>query len=253
MLIMRITMSILAPYALSFILPFSLGVNDDSKGEKLSEYYNVPVMKVNFYMMGQDEIDAEVPLKIWQNMEVLNSEFEGKVQFVFNELFLDPAHVYLPDLYHNYIVDNDPVIEDIVRPIESKGGINVFLFKTYCALGKGAALMGFTPVLKMSHNSYKYASPHFDRIFMAYDGLDNNSTLVHEMGHFLGLKHPWELTPTEQARMGLRDHKTLRNNHMNYDNEEQDFTHEQLEKMRLNALNYRTYLLDRIVRVYYKS
>jgi len=124
------------------------------------------------------------------------------------------------------------------------------LFDTYCEQGQNAALMGFTPLLKSRQHSYATNSPRFDRILMAYDGLGDNKTLVHEMGHFFGLKHPWELTTFMKMKMGMFTNKDEAKNHMSYGHEVENFTQEQLNSMREYALNYRRYLMDRVVRVY---
>jgi len=74
--------------------------------------------------------------------------------------------------------------------------------------------------------------------------------LVHEMGHFFGLKHPWEISSIAKHRLGIRNSHDEAKNHMSYGNEVETFTSQQLEEMRRYALNYRKYLMDRVVRVY---
>jgi len=210
--------------------------------------YEMPVMKINFYMMGMDEIDESITVKIGQNVERLNQEFEGQIIFDFEELYMDPNGAYLPDLHRDYYSRHmHDEIETLIAPIEKAGGINIFLFDTYCQDGMNTALMGFTPVFKARHDTYSNNSPRFDRIFLAYQGLENQVTLVHEMGHFLGLKHPWEMSVTEKYKMGLHHVHAESVNHMTYNSEVHSFTRQQLDKMRNNALSYRTYLMKRIV------
>ena len=154
------------------------------------EVFQVPIMNINVYMMGKKEVPIDIIHLIDENIEYLNQEFEGQLQFVLDELFMDPSQAFLPDIYNNYQISNDEDIEKLLYPIEKKGSINVFLFNTYVASGEEAALMGFTPRLVMGEYAYEFNSPQFDRIFMAYYGLHDKSTLIHEMGHFLGLNHP---------------------------------------------------------------
>jgi len=205
------------------------------------------VINVNFYMMGREDLDTKIPLKIGENIEYLNQEFEGEILFEINEIFMDSEGAYLPDLYNNFRRGAHAHINNLVRPLEKKGGVNVYLFDTYCEENTTSALMGFTPRLKMREESYATNSPKFDRIFMAYEGLEDKSTLVHEMGHFLGLKHPWELGPGDKYHMGLKNASVINMNHMAYGANVSSFTKQQLRKMKSHALKYRTYLMSRII------
>ncbi len=213
----------------------------------------IPVLNINFYMMGRDNLDMDVPLKIGENVEYLNQEFEGEILFELNEIFMDSQGAYLPDLYQNFRRGAHAEINRIVKPLEKKGGVNVYLFDTYCEENSSTALMGFTPRLKMREETYAVNSPNFDRIYMAYQGLEDRSTLVHEMGHFLGLKHPWELGPGDKYQMGLRNAAEINTNHMAYGANVSSFTKQQLEKMKMHALKYRTYLMSKIISNYNRA
>lgn len=216
-------------------------------------FKDIPVMKVNVYMMGRSDVDEKVTVDIFRNIEYLNEAFGGEISFVFDELFMDPNHAFLPDIYKSFHSNQREIVEPIVKPIEKKGGINIYLFDTYCEQGQTAALMGFTPLLTARQNTYSTNSPRFDRILMAYEGLGDNKTLVHEMGHFFGLKHPWELTTFMKMKMGILNSHDEAKNHMSYGNAVENFTPEQLNSMREYALNYRQYLMDRVVRIYNRA
>ncbi len=205
----------------------------------------IPTLKVNMYAMGMQEIDQQVYLNIGENLEYLNQEFEGSINFVLGELFMDQNGAYLPDLFEDFKAGDQNMIERLVNPLEQPTGVNVFIFNTYCEDGTDNALMGFTPVLRSSHYRYEGASPNFDRIFIAYEGLEDKTTLVHEMGHFLGLKHPWEMTEYARKSLGIQRFNVARN-HMNYGYEVDQFTTRQLESMRRHAVNYRSYLTEDI-------
>jgi len=213
-----------------------------------------PVMRINVYMMGMIEVDPEMTVLVNENIDFLNEEFEGVIEFEFNQFFMDHGQAYLPDLYSEYKnFEEKSSIDALIRPIEIKGAINVFLFDTYAETGTDKALMGFTPRLKAKQETYGLNSPNFDRIFMAYEGLENKSTLVHEMGHFLGLHHPWELSGSTKLAFGIRTNIDESHNHMSYGSSVCKFTSQQLESMRKHALQYRTYLMDRVVRTYAKT
>jgi len=86
-------------------------------------FKDIPVMKVNIYMMGRTEVEDEVTISIFENLEYLNETFEGQISFVFDELFMDPNHAYLPDIYKSFHSRATGIVEPIVEPIEKKGVI----------------------------------------------------------------------------------------------------------------------------------
>ncbi len=234
--------------AMTFLGGFGLS-KFDSKPESKA-FKEIPVMKVNVYMMGREEVDPSITVKIFENIDYLNEAFEGQINFAFNELFMDVNHAYLPDIYAGFKEGKDEIVQPLVDPIEKEGAINIYLFDTYLEHGSSAALMGFTPLLKAKQETYSMNSPRFDRILMAYDGLEENKTLVHEMGHFFGLKHPWEITTFAKHRLGIKTMNDEAKNHMSYGSDVERFTPQQLEDMRNYALKYRKYLMDRVVKVY---
>lgn len=219
----------------------------DPWGIKMADnWIEVPQLKVNFYMMGMEDADTYYLNLVTENIEYLNQEFEGKVKFESNHIFLDPNKAYLPDLHVDAFTIDEPIISSLVEPIQEEGAINVFLFDTYYLEGTNQALMGFTPILAGRYDTYAKTTPKFDRIFIAYAGLENKTTLVHEVGHFLGLEHPWEMSDINLSMMGLDDHDEMEHNHMTYNQDVSSFTEEQLERMRDFALKFRGYLVDDI-------
>ena len=230
------------------ILLSMVPIKNELRSDSREVILKVPIFKINAYMMGMEEMDKEVYSDLQDNIDYLNEEFEGKIGFQFDNLHLDIDGAYLPDLYSNFYKGAGEIVNDIVAPIEQTGAINLFIFHTYCNEGTDQALMGFTPVLRSAHHKYSETSPNFDRIYIAYEGLENQSTLVHEMGHFLGLKHPWEISEYEKKSQGIV-HDNEAHNHMTYGHEVDHFTRQQLEIMRRNALDYRQYLAERIVSV----
>lgn len=228
------------------------GLGQEVKSPHVPEkiWYEVPVLRLNFYMMGKDVVDESITLKIGENIDYLNQEFEGKVKFVLNELIMESQHAYLPDLHIDFFKQRGYRLNQLIHPIEKKGSVNIYLFETYKPDGQDAALMGFTPILRMKQSSYDANSPRFDRIFIAYPGLEDMSTLVHEMGHFLGLRHPWEMNTIDQDLMGLVSDDIIKINHMTYEFSVSDFTDEQLERMRDFALRFRKYLVENVEQEY---
>lgn len=199
--------------------------------------------------MGQEEVDTEITVQIGNNVEYLNQEFEGRVKFELNRLVMDPNHAYIPDLHEDHLTQNRERIENLILPVEEDGGINIFLFETYVKDENRGAMLGFTPVLTALYEGYEVSAPRFDRLFLSYPGLSDMSTIVHEMGHFLGLSHPWEMSKTDLDLMGFYGPEAERN-HMTYHPEVNNFSDEQLARMQHFAMHFRKYLLNRVDRTY---
>lgn len=195
--------------------------------------------------MGLEEVDQRITVQIGENMAYLNEEFEGKVKFELGALVMDPNKAYIPDLHLDHVLKQRRRIDRLIDPVEIPGSINVYLFETYAQEGETMAMMGFTPVLSNRQQNYERTSPQFDRLFIAYSGLIDKTTLIHEMGHFLGLSHPWEMQAGEQAKMGFTSERAERN-HMTYHPEVDHFSPQQLDHMREFALNFRQYLMNYI-------
>ncbi len=212
--------------------------------------YEVPELHINFYMMGKTEIDTETTTQINENIDYLNEEFEGRINFKIGDLTLSSQHAYIPDIHSEYVSNVSSTYVDMVESVEEAGNINVFLFETYSKNDGITAMTGFTPVLSAYHSTYGSNSPQFDRLFIAYPGLSNKSTLVHEMGHFLGLHHPWEMHSLDQDLMGLKTDSSSDTNHMTYHHDVDHFTKEQLDRMHHFALQFRSYLIQKVELAY---
>ena len=119
----------------------------------------VPVFKLNFYLMGMNEVDEEVTVRIGENVEYLNEEFEGMIKFELDKLVMDPNHAYIPDLHRDHIRRNRNKVNRLLRPVESSGAINIYLFETYSKDDQDMAMMGFTPVLSKRPGEYEHSSP----------------------------------------------------------------------------------------------
>lgn len=221
------------------ILHDTIGPNPQMEG--------IPTLRVNFYLLDYGGmIDSIIDSQIVENIEFLNQEFEGSVRFALENTIRDNQEIFLPDIYSDFYDQSGDLIRSFTDRIEQEGSINIYISKTYLDDGASAELMGFTPVLKAKQYAYRLNSPRFDRIYISYSGLQQKTTLVHEMGHFLGLKHPWMMHPINLDLLGLTSDEIISDNHMSYTEQVHEFTLEQLENMQHFALEFRRYLADDI-------
>ncbi len=207
----------------------------------------IPVIGINFYLMGMETVDESITKHIGPNMDYLNAAFEGRILFELNEIFMNDNKAFIPDLHKIARSKDKSRINSLVAEVEKVGAINIYLFDTYSVDGSGRAMMGFTPVLSRKRHTYVHNSPYFDRMFISYPGLRDKSTIVHEMGHFLGLDHPWEMSHINLELMGITSEEVYDTNHMTYSTNASSFTQEQLERMQHFAIEFRSYLIDRII------
>jgi hypothetical protein len=212
-----------------------------------SSIVEIPVIDLNFYMMSRTESDPGTVFKIKENVAFLNQEFEDIVKFEVKDVSNNQGHALLPDLHDAYFGDQEFTVDSLVEDFERKGSVNVYIFDTYMLADIEFELMGFTPILKSDFEAYESVAPSLDRIFLSYSSLDKQNTLVHEMGHFLGLDHPWEMSTIDKDQMGLGTAKKIESNHMAYGAEVSSFTEEQLKSMHDFALNYRSYLINKSI------
>ena len=229
----------------AYILFFNIlfGYANDLNNNRIIDELDAPTLKLNFYLMGKTEVDHDIILEIGDNVEYLNQEFEGKVKFEINKLFMEEKHAFLPDIYKSFRTRTTTSVRELVKDIEEPGAVNIYLLDTYTEGPNNKALMGFTPILKGKHRTYVHNSPRFDRMFIAYPGLQDKSTIVHEMGHFLGLSHPWEMNSLDKDLMGLNSEESLKGNHMTYNISVDRFTPQQLNRMQDFARRFRNYLM----------
>lgn len=207
-----------------------------------SNLVEVPEIEINFHIMGTQQENKDIYHDIVDNMAYLNEEFEGYIKFKFKRYSFHNKKAQLPEIHKSLIGIDDDWVEDIVQPIEHQGTLNVFVFDTYVEEGSNAALMGFTPILSAQHDKYGMLSPSFDRMYIAFKSLKNKTTIVHEMGHYLGLRHPWEMSDSDKIDLGIANKSDELCNHMSYNHAVNKFTKQQLDQMRVFALKFRDYL-----------
>jgi len=181
---------------------------------------------------------------IANNVKWMNSDFKDYIHFNFdNKIQLLEDSFRMEVLKQNYIEDGRFV--DSLSRHSTKGKINIFICPTEVDTFSDKELFGFTPVYKDWSEGYVKKSPKMDNLFIAFSSLETGSTFPHEMGHFFGLIHPWEMTKEERIKMKIADEIAMLTNFMNYDNFPTQFTKPQLLSMWNFAKDYRYYLLKK--------
>ena len=179
---------------------------------------------------------------IHYNMATLNEAFDSTIIFEYEDsILLMPKYTEtLPELYANY-TNPEKNFEEIYK-LSEKGFINVFLMPTVEDTLNGRVLLGFTPIYSDWFEGFEQVSPRMDNLFISYDGMLKGTTLTHEMGHFLGLAHPFQLDFQQKKNMGLATEKAICVNFMNYNCFVDRFTEEQVHLMSFFTEQYRKYL-----------
>ncbi len=178
---------------------------------------------------------------ITENISILNQAFDASIVFAHPDSIIksDKKNI-LTELYDAYI-DGDQNFEKI-RTYSKKGTINVFLMPTQEDTLNGQVLLGFTPIYQDWFKGLEQVSPRMDNLFVSYDGIQKQTTLTHEMGHFFGLSHPFQMNFEERKKLSLETEKAICTNFMNYNCFVNEFTNNQVHLMNYFAKTYRSYL-----------
>ncbi len=77
-------------------------------------------------------------------------------------------------------------------------------------------LLGYTYVFKTCKDCYTSLAPKYDFIVLSRESVTNTNTLAHEVGHFFGLPHTFELKKKLLPYYGLEDARVYCVNTMGY-------------------------------------
>ena len=195
--------------------------------------------------------------RLRHSIDLANAYFDGHLHFRIapadsGMLYLAAAPHPLPWYYEGYQQGHWERIDqlDALHAAEvatgyAAGAITVYVFDTYSA--RDSVLLGVTPVLAdaAGWQLYERLSPRYDRLYVTYASL-GRSTLAHEIGHFFGLPHPWDIAHDARltAAFGLDDADALCRNAMGYNCYVDGFTPQQLDAATWFALTYRAYLIQ---------
>lgn len=105
-------------------------------------------------------------------------------------------------------------------------------------------LLGFTPELPTDDDNLERMrrdtarAKLFGHVFVASDGL-TAGTLAHEVYHWLGLAHPWEISEDDRRVLGIDAPDVLDANLMSYSDRQRSLTSQQLASAHHYAQTYR--------------
>lgn len=177
----------------------------------------------------------------------LNDEFEDRFSFQKRDTIITHQSTEtLVSMYADYLHGDKSKVINIANTFSIKGYLNVYVLRTFDMYG--VKLVGFTTT-NPEPLIFKQTSPLYDNIFICFDALfdyDAGNTIAHEIGHWLGLKHPWptEMTYMELQEMGLTSSLEICINNMNYNCYTEKFTVQQLDFMEKYLKKYRNYLVN---------
>jgi len=177
----------------------------------------------------------------------LNEAYKGSIIFS----MIDSIHYFnsvysLDEMYDDYLYGGKNPIKTyygkLLADYSDSTSINIFVMTTNKK--NGQTLLGFTPTLKKPE-LYPLFSPEYNAIAISFEGLfqyEVGSSLIHEIGHWLGLDHPWQYPDSTKVDMGLDSKLEYCINHMNYSCFVDRFTDEQLNFQTKFAIKFRNYL-----------
>lgn len=172
----------------------------------------------------------------------LNKGFNGIAKFDIFQIELNQYSDNLWNLYTDYI-HGGTKWDDLILSYGVDCTINIFIVRNSDPID-GIDILGFTP---QSENYYDYQNkyPLYNGMAISYSSLSKYNLaqpLIHEMGHFFGLKHPWELTNEELISFNLQNADNVCTNYMNYNCYTNMFTEEQKKYIKYFQNSYRKYL-----------
>lgn len=173
----------------------------------------------------------------------INTAFENKINFVEDSTIqFNVYHKSANELYLNLKEGDGQDYLKMIEGTSKEGYLNIYIINTE----NPTVLMGFTPVLTDTYIKYRWWSPRFDNIIVSdINGRNTNVsvTIIHEIGHWLGLDHPFELNVVERIKLGIHNDIDMDDNYMNYGPTIHKFTNVQIKSMRKFTMKYRRYIL----------
>lgn len=205
------------------------------------------IVKLNVINNSTRDIDKH----LLRNINTFNESLKGLIRLeLLDSIYIQSIPFDMIDIIEWYNI-RDPRLDPIYQH-DMKWTLNIYiadseyLFDMHTNDREDDVMkMGFTPVSKTPNaETYRWISPTLDRVYVTAEGLENDQTFIHEIGHYFGLSHPEDLTREELERIGITTWKQYSSNFMTSFNCTNEFTEEQKLWMRDNAIILRYYLID---------
>ena len=215
----------------------SKGLKDKMKNVNMEEKLKY---EIKFFFLANPPNDYQKMIE--KNIQNLNQAFAPNFEFKTNMVGynIQNQNTNIVDIYSEYYSTPEKVA-DLFKPSELHT-INIYLAPTRMDTSTGQVLLGFTPIYSDWNEGYAEVTPKKDNIIVSFEGLEKGTTLIHEMGHFLSLEHPWQLNYEEKKLLKLEKESDICRNYMNYSCFTDQFTFEQKVQMMFFAKKYRFYL-----------
>lgn len=194
----------------------------------------VPIIECTFYIAADPESFETLSDYSITAIKELNDRFQGSIQFTKSEFDyrIDPTY----DI--RYFFDEISVFDELASYFSNTGVVNVYVFNP----DPEDVLLGFTKVWYDNPGHYELVTPEFDDIAMSTIAY-MDETLVHEMGHYLGLKDMINTSDEEKHVFGVTNNKLECVNAMGYGCCGTEFTKDQIDYMTRYAIKYRNYVI----------
>lgn len=230
----------------------AIRISSDIITESIDSTLVIPI-KYHFIFSDSSYITTElksIDTSLYKINAELNKAYNQYIHFEADSFYLYTIHDYsIEKLYNNYQYENKKIWDSIIEKNAVLGSLNIFILKsTASKLDNTSNLIGFTPVLIYNFYDYEKESPKYDNVIISYNdqfGSEVSTTIIHEIGHWLGLSHPFDMTVSDKIKLGLTSNYKICINYMNYNCFISEFTPEQLKVQYNFAKKYRYYLLKK--------
>jgi hypothetical protein len=149
------------------------------------ENHNIFDIDVTYHVLANVIDTAEVISHITNSHNALNESYGKGFNFHMTD------HIWFTEIDHIYTIDDASSRKEVLRSellkVEEEDVINVYIFEN-----SNQGLLGFTVVFPTCKDCYVKLSPKYDNILLSMEAIENTNSLVHEMGHFFGVPHPFK-------------------------------------------------------------
>lgn len=230
----------------SILLVISVGIISFTSNTSY-RYGTIPTLQISYHLISKNfNLNTDDTLMLIKLNNELNNAFSNICQFKIYSIDTIQSSSTLWKLYKNYTTSTGDILTALKNIYQVNNTINIYIYFNG-TVETDYYLLGFTSLRVLSEMDNILDFNYSDAIFVSKNALllyADAHTLIHEMGHFFGLKHPFsaEMTREELSAMGLTDINVLCTNYMNYNCYTDNWTLQQRLYMKKYIMSYRSYL-----------